>query len=61
MISFKAKMKELVFKVTVDENIPRKLMGDDIRLRQSLVKLLNNAVKYTHQGTVTLEINMLSI
>lgn len=61
MISFKAKMKELVFKVTVDENIPRKLMGDDIRLRQILVNLLNNAVKYTHQGTVTLEINMLSI
>ena len=59
MISFKAKMKELVFKVTVDENIPRKLMGDDIRLRQILVNLLNNAVKYTHQGTVTLEINML--
>lgn len=59
MISFKAKVKELAFKVVIDENIPQKLMGDDIRLRQILVNLLNNAVKYTHQGTVTLEINML--
>lgn len=56
MISFKAKMKELEFKVVIDENIPEKLMGDDIRLRQILVNLLNNAVKYTHKGTITLKI-----
>ena len=31
-------------------------MGDDIRLRQILVNLLNNAVKYTHKGSITLEI-----
>lgn len=56
MISFKAKMKELEFKVVIDETIPAKLLGDDIRLRQILVNLLNNAVKYTEKGTVTLEI-----
>ena len=56
MISFKAKMKELKFQVIIDEEIPSKLLGDDIRLRQILVNLLNNAVKYTHEGTVTLEI-----
>lgn len=59
MISFKAKMKELEFKVLIDEKIPQKLMGDDIRLRQILVNLLNNAVKYTEKGTVTLEISLL--
>ena len=56
MISFKAKVKGLEFRVLVEENIPRRMMGDDIRLRQILVNLLNNAVKYTHKGSVTLEI-----
>ena len=56
MISFKAKVKGLEFRVLVDENIPQRMMGDDIRLRQILVNLLNNAVKYTHEGNITLEI-----
>jgi len=56
MISFKARVKGLEFRVLLDESIPRKMMGDDIRLRQILVNLLNNAVKYTHKGSVTLEI-----
>lgn len=60
MISFKAKVKELEFRVTIAEEIPGRMMGDDIRLRQILVNLLNNAVKYTHEGTVALEIRMLA-
>lgn len=59
MISFKTKVKDLEFQVVIDEKIPERLMGDDLRLRQILVNLLNNAVKYTHKGTVTLEITML--
>ncbi len=59
MISFKASVKELDFIVQVDESIPSGLMGDDIRLRQILVNLLNNAVKYTHKGSVTLKVTRL--
>ena len=55
MISFKAKAKELAFDVDIDERIPSRLRGDDIRVRQILVNLLNNAVKYTHQGTISLK------
>lgn len=59
MISFKARMKELEYITNIDENIPQRLMGDDIRLRQILVNILNNAVKYTQKGSVTLDIKML--
>lgn len=59
MISFKAKAKELDFKVNIDERIPSVLKGDDIRIRQILVNLLNNAVKYTHKGEITLEAKLL--
>ena len=59
MISFKASVKELEFNVQVDESIPSGLLGDDIRLRQILVNLLNNAVKYTPKGSVTLEVTRL--
>ncbi len=59
MISFKAKAKELDFKVDVDETIPHTLMGDDIRLRQILVNILNNAVKYTNKGSVLFKIERL--
>lgn len=59
MISFKAKAKGLEFKVDIDESIPCRLKGDDIRIRQILVNLLNNAIKYTHEGTVTLQVKLL--
>ncbi len=60
MISFKAKAKELEFNVSLDEKIPRMLIGDDIRVRQILVNLLNNAVKYTHEGGVKLEAELVT-
>lgn len=59
MTSIQAKKKQLEFKVIIDENIPRKLKGDEIHLRQILINLLSNAVKYTPKGTVTLEITLL--
>ena len=56
MISVKARDKNLAFEIHLDENLPSKLFGDDVRIRQILVNLLNNGVKYTHQGSVSLSI-----
>ena len=56
MVSFKATDRNLKLVLNADENLPCRLFGDDIRIRQILVNLLNNAVKYTNEGTVTLDI-----
>ena len=48
--------KGLDFQVKVDENLPSELYGDVAKIRQVIVNLLNNAVKYTKQGKVTLHI-----
>lgn len=57
MIRPKAMEKELDFLVEVDENIPCRLYGDEVRLKQIIVNLLTNAVKYTHTGSVTLKMS----
>ena len=56
MMKMKARDKKLDFQLHVDERIPSRLFGDDVRLRQILVNLLSNAIKYTEQGSVTLEV-----
>lgn len=50
-----AKKKGLEFKMTVSENMPKKMYGDKIRIRGILINLLNNAVKYTENGSVELK------
>ncbi|MCM1542831.1 MAG: response regulator [Blautia sp.] len=57
MIYVKAKDKNLAFLLKVEETIPNQLFGDDVRIRQVLINLLNNAVKYTEKGSVTLEVS----
>ncbi len=56
MIWVKAKEKGLEFKLHVDSSIPSMLCGDEVRIKQVLINLLNNAVKYTSEGSVTLSV-----
>lgn len=56
MITPKAADKGLTLNVRADESIPAKLFGDDVRIRQVLINLLTNAVKYTPEGEVTLTV-----
>ncbi|MBQ6969688.1 MAG: response regulator, partial [Synergistaceae bacterium] len=57
MIVFKARQKDLEFTVKVDEELPDVLYGDEVRVRQVVTNVLNNAVKYTHEGNVSLSVS----
>lgn len=56
MASQRAGEKQLRLVVQVDPNIPSRLYGDDVRIRQVLTNILTNAVKYTSEGTVWLRV-----
>ena len=46
---------------SIDPQIPRLLIGDPVRLRQVIVNLVNNAIKFTHKGKVLVNVKMKSI
>jgi signal transduction histidine kinase/FixJ family two-component response regulator len=48
--------KPVTFEPQVDENIPVRLYGDELRVKQILNNILSNAFKYTQKGKVTLEV-----
>ena len=56
MMRFKAEQKSLDFKIEVDESVPDVLYGDEVRIRQVIVNILNNTVKYTQEGSVTFKV-----
>lgn len=56
MAAQRAAHKDIRLEVTVDPQIPSRLYGDDVRIRQVLTNILTNAVKYTHEGTVWLRV-----
>src|SRR2546426_2443315 len=56
LLAPKAAEKKLDLAYLVDDAIPRILVSDVTRLRQILVNLIGNAVKFTHQGEVVLEV-----
>ena len=56
MMWLRAEQKGLTLNVEIDPTLPQELFGDEVRIKQILVNLLNNAVKYTNEGTVTLHI-----
>ncbi len=56
MTSQRAESKNLKLELEIDHDIPARLYGDDVRIRQVLTNILTNAVKYTHEGTIWLRV-----
>ncbi|SNU06984.1 EDD domain protein, DegV family [Lachnospiraceae bacterium] len=56
MFWMRAKEKGLSFHTDIDPNLPTDLYGDEVRIKQILINILNNAIKYTSEGSVTLSI-----
>lgn len=54
MIRFRLEEKPIELIVNIDHSMPCELYGDEVRMRQVLINILNNAVKYTNSGTIHL-------
>ena len=48
--------KSLLFAVNIDGDIPKYLVGDDARIKQILLNLIGNAIKYTKEGHITVTV-----
>ena len=57
MISMRAEEKGLNFQIITEANMPKMLHGDETRIKQCITNLLTNSVKYTHEGSVTLQVD----
>lgn len=58
MTSIKAEQKGLEFKLDISGDIYSEFMGDEKKLRQILINILGNAIKYTKKGSVLLSASM---
>jgi len=61
MLRFKSDQKDLYLKYEVDKKIPSFLIGDSLRVKQILINLINNAIKFTSHGGISINCKLESI
>lgn len=60
MLCVRANQKQLKMTADYDPNIPEKVIGDPVRIRQVLINLINNSIKFTNQGGVFIRMQCVS-
>ena len=61
LISEQAGIKKLLIETSMDDRINYKVNGDELRFKQILINLLTNAIKFTPEGKVGVNISQLSV
>lgn len=56
-----AKEKQVNLELKISQNVPQFILGDPTRLTQILINLIGNALKFTNQGSVCVEVDLISI
>jgi len=59
-LEFKATEKNLALTATIEPAIPKYLIGDSLRIRQIIINLINNALKFTDKGGVTISLKLIA-
>jgi len=57
MLNYRAREKSLLLTCRIDSSVPDRLVGDPGRVRQILINLLGNAIKFTQRGEVSLYVS----
>ena len=60
LLEMKCQEKNIKFIKKIDTSLPKTVLGDAVRLRQIILNLTSNAIKFTHQGNVTINIRIVT-
>ena len=58
LLKFKADEKNLDLKIDFDQQVPSSVIGDGVRLRQVIINLVSNAVKFTRAGEIRVSVSL---
>lgn len=55
IVQYSAQEKDIELKTSIDQSVPQFIRADKVKIQQILINFLNNAIKFTEEGSVTLE------